>query len=231
MNRSTNPSIRYTPSAISHLLSLLIFTSLYTNFLNIIDILGTFAFAVAGAFSAMERKLDPFGTLIISFATAIGGGTIRDVLVGNFPVNWLQNDSTISIILLSAIVTMMFGSFLRQLTTPLFLFDALGLGLFTIVGIEIGLNKGFSAGICIALGTISACFGGVLRDVLLNKVPLIFQKEIYALACIIGGTVYYFLDTTSINTDVSKVICILLIFAIRVVAVKFRLSLPRISLK
>ena len=156
---------------------------------------------------------------------------IRDVLVGNFPVNWLQNDSTISIILLSAIVTMMFGSFLRQLTTPLFLFDALGLGLFTIVGIEIGLNKGFSAGICIALGTISACFGGVLRDVLLNKVPLIFQKEIYALACIIGGTVYYFLDTTSINTDVSKVICILLIFAIRVVAVKFRLSLPRISLK
>src|SRR3954467_2504889 len=84
---------------------------MYSNFLNIIDILGTFAFAVSGAFSAMERKLDPFGTLIISFVTAIGGGTLRDVLVGNFPVNWLQNDSTVLIIFCSAVVTMLFGSY------------------------------------------------------------------------------------------------------------------------
>lgn len=204
---------------------------MYSNFLNIIDILGTLAFAVAGAFSAMQRKLDPFGTLIISFATAIGGGTIRDMLVGNFPVNWLQNDFTIGLIFISAIATMLFGSYLRQLTTALFLFDALGLGLFTIIGIEIGLGKGFSAGVCIALGTISACFGGVLRDVLLNKVPLIFQKEIYALACILGGTAYYFLWQTKLNADVSKVACILLIFAIRIIAVRFKLSLPRFSLK
>ncbi len=204
---------------------------MYSNFLNVIDILGTLAFAVAGAFSAMERKLDPFGTLIISFATAIGGGTIRDMLVGNFPVNWLQNDFTIGIIFLSAIATMLFGAYLRQLTTALFLFDALGLGLFTIIGIEIGLHKGFSAGICIALGTISACFGGVLRDVLLNKVPLIFQKEIYALACILGGIVFYFLSKTQMNADVSRISCILLIFAIRVIAVRFKLSLPRFSIK
>ena len=204
---------------------------MYSNFLNIIDILGTFAFAVSGAFSAMERKLDPFGTLIISFTTAIGGGTIRDVLVGNFPVNWLQNDTAILIIFVSAMVTMLFGSYLKHLNTPLFVFDALGLGLFTIVGIEIGLEKNFSAGICIALGTISACFGGVLRDVLLNKVPLIFQKEIYALACIIGGLLYYFLRQTHLNADLSKIICILLIFAIRIVAVRFQLSLPKIPLK
>jgi uncharacterized membrane protein YeiH len=204
---------------------------MYSNFLNLIDILGTFAFAVSGVFSAMERKLDPFGVLIISFVTAIGGGTVRDVLVGNFPVNWLQNDSTILIIFASALITMLFGSHLRQLNTALFLFDALGLGLFTIIGLEVGLKQGFSAGICIALGTISACFGGVLRDVLLNKVPLIFQKEIYALACIVGGIVYYFLSKTNWNEDISKVICILLIFAIRVVAVRFKLSLPRISLK
>ncbi len=204
---------------------------MYPNFLNIIDILGTFAFAVSGTFSAMERKLDPFGTLIISFVTAIGGGTIRDVLVGNFPVNWLQNDFTILIIFTSAILTMLFGSYLKQLKTALFTFDALGLGLFTIIGLEIGLQLHFSVGICIALGTISACFGGVLRDVLLNKVPLIFQKEIYAIACIIGGTAYYFLIKTNLNEDGSKIICILLIFAIRIVAVLFKLSLPRISLK
>ena len=113
---------------------------MYTNVLNIIDILGTFAFAVSGAFSAMERKLDPFGILIISFTTAIGGGTLRDVLVGNLPVNWLHNDVTIFVIFFSAVVTMLFVTHLKQLTTSLFLFDALGLGLFTIVGFEIGLR-------------------------------------------------------------------------------------------
>jgi uncharacterized membrane protein YeiH len=204
---------------------------MFSSFLNIIDILGTFAFAVSGAFSAMERKLDPFGTLIISFATAIGGGTIRDVLVGNFPVNWLQNDVAILVIFLSALMTMLFGSYLKHLTTALFLFDALGLGLFTIVGLEIGRKLHFSGGICIALGTISACFGGVLRDVLLNKVPLIFRKEIYALACVAGGIVYWFLVQTSLNADVSKIICVLFIFTIRIIAFRFRLSLPSISLK
>ena len=204
---------------------------MYSGFLNVIDILGTFSFAVSGVFSAMERKLDVFGVLIIAFVTAIGGGTIRDVLVGNLPVNWMRNEVAIQVIFLSAIVTIFFGSYLKQLTTALFLFDALGLGLFTIIGYQIGLNKGFSTGICIALGTITACFGGVLRDVLLNKVPLIFQKEIYALACIIGGFVYYFLKQTTMNDDAAKVLCILLIFCVRIIAVRFKLSLPRISLK
>jgi uncharacterized membrane protein YeiH len=126
---------------------------------------------------------------------------------------------------------MIFGSYLKHLNTALFIFDALGLGLFTIIGLEVGLKQGFSAGICIALGTISACFGGVIRDVLLNKVPLIFQKEIYALACIIGGIAYYFLKQTHLNDDVAKVICILMIFVIRFIAVRFNLSLPRIHLK
>lgn len=204
---------------------------MYSSFLNLIDILGTFAFAVAGGFSAIERRLDPFGVLIISFVTAIGGGTVRDVLVGNFPVNWLQNGNTILVVFFSALLTMIFGSYLKHLNTALFIFDALGLGLFTIIGMEVGLKLGFSAGICIALGTISACFGGVIRDVLLNKVPLIFQKEIYALACIIGGLVYYLFKLTHFNDDIAKVICILMIFAIRYIAVRYNLSLPRIQLK
>ena len=212
-------------------LSFSIFAPVYPGFLNLIDILGTFAFAVSGAFSAMERKLDPFGTLIIAFVSAIGGGTLRDVLLGNFPVNWLHNEAAILVIFASAVSAMLFGSYLRQLTTALFLFDALGLGLFSIIGFEIALKQNLSIGICIALGTISACFGGVIRDVLLNKVPLIFQKEIYALACVFGCAAYYLLERTRINTDVARITCILLIFAIRVVAVRFRLSLPRISLK
>lgn len=204
---------------------------MYSGFLNLIDILGTFSFAVSGVFSAMEKKLDVFGVFIISFVTAIGGGTIRDILVGNLPVNWLQNALAMQVIFAAALITIAFGTYLKHLNTALFLFDALGLGLFTIIGFEIGLSKGFGPGICIALGTISACFGGVLRDVLLNKVPLIFQKEIYALACIIGGLAYYLLKQTAMNEDIAKIICILFIFFIRVVAVRYKLSLPQLSSK
>lgn len=204
---------------------------MYSNFLYVIDILGTAAFAVSGTFSALERKLDPFGILIVAFATAIGGGTIRDVLVGNLPVNWLDNEAAILTIFLSALFTMLFGSYFKHLAAPLFLFDALGLGLFTIVGVEVGLRQEFSASVCIALGTITACFGGVLRDVLLNKVPLIFRREIYALACIVGGSIYYLLYFSRFDNDLAKVICIALIFIIRFISVRYKLALPRISLK
>jgi uncharacterized membrane protein YeiH len=204
---------------------------MYTSFLSVIEILGTFAFAVSGAFSAMEKKLDPFGTLIIAFVTAIGGGTLRDVLVGNMPVTWLHNEFSILVIFWSAVAAMLFGTYLNQFKTALFLFDALGLGLFTITGLEIGLKYGFSASICVALGTITACFGGVIRDVLLNKLPLIFHREIYALACIIGGLVYYLLYHTSLDKNVSMIICILLIFVVRIIAVRYKLTLPRLGLK
>jgi len=198
-----------------------------TNFLFIIDVLGTFSFAVSGAFLAMQKKLDPFGVLVLSFVTAIGGGTLRDILIGNLPVGWLRNETATIVIFSSAIATMIFGRFLKQFTTTLFLFDALGLGLFTIIGIELGIEKNFSTGICIALGTITACFGGVIRDVLLNDVPLLFRKEIYAMACIAGGLIYFLLSKINLDENISKTICILLIFAIRVIAVRYKISLPQ----
>jgi uncharacterized membrane protein YeiH len=197
------------------------------HFLYIIDILGTFSFAVSGAFLAMQKRLDPFGVLVLSFVTAIGGGTLRDVLIGNLPVGWLRNETAMIVILAGAVATMFFGRYLRQLTTTLFLFDALGLGLFTITGIEIALAKDLSMGACIGLGTITACFGGVIRDVLLNDVPLLFRKEIYALACIIGGMIFFLFSELSINRDVSIIACILIIFAIRIIAVRFNISLPK----
>jgi uncharacterized membrane protein YeiH len=198
-----------------------------TNFLFIIDILGTFSFAVSGAFLAMQKKLDPFGVLVLSFVTAIGGGTLRDMMIGNLPVSWLRNETATIVIFSSAITTMFFGRFLKQFTTTLFLFDALGLGLFTIIGIELGIDKHFSTGICIALGTITACFGGVIRDVLLNDVPLLFRKEIYAMACIAGGLIYFLFKEIKIDPSLSKIICILIIFIIRVLAVRYKISLPQ----
>lgn len=197
-----------------------------TDFLYIIDILGTISFAVSGAFLAMEKKLDPFGVLVIAFVTAIGGGTLRDMMIGNLPVSWLTNSTATIVIFSSAIVTLFFGRYLKRLTITLFLFDALGLGLFTIVGINLAMEKDFSMGVCITLGTITACFGGVVRDVLLNHIPLLFRKEIYAMACIIGGITYVLLRKTALHGDIVTVLCILLIFTIRVIAVRYNLSLP-----
>lgn len=196
------------------------------GFLHVIDILGTFSFAVSGAFFAMEKKLDPFGVLILAFVTAIGGGTLRDVMIGNLPVGWLRNETATVVIFIGAIGSMFFSQWLKKINATLFLFDALGLGLFTIIGIEKAMELNFSMGVCIALGTITASFGGVIRDVLLNNVPLVFRKEIYALASIIGGVVYYLLTKTALNSDAAKIFCILLIFIIRLVAVKYKLSLP-----
>jgi len=197
-----------------------------TDFLYIIDILGTFAFAVAGAFSAMAKKLDPIGVLVLSFATAIGGGTIRDILIGNLPVAWLTNETATVVIFSSAIAAMFFSHYLKHFTTTLFLFDAAGLGLFTITGLEMGLSKDFSPGICIALGTITACFGGVIRDVFLNNVPLLFRKEIYAMACIAGGTLYFLLEWLKVESNLTRIICIVAIFTTRVIAFRFNLSMP-----
>jgi uncharacterized membrane protein YeiH len=197
-----------------------------TDFLYIIDILGTISFAVSGAFLAMEKKLDPFGVLVLSFVTAIGGGTLRDMMIGNLPVSWLTNSTATIVIFSSAVVTLFFGRYLKHLTTMLFLFDALGLGLFTIVGINLAIEKDFSMGVCITLGTITACFGGVVRDVLLNNIPLLFRKEIYAMACIAGGIIYFLLRKTTLDGDLVTVLCILIIFTIRVFAVRYKLSLP-----
>lgn len=198
-----------------------------TGFLEIIDILGTFSFAVSGAFFAMEKRLDPFGVLIIAFVTAIGGGTLRDLLIGDLPVAWLTNEIITVVIFVAAIGTMLFDNFIKKFNRTLFLFDALGLGLFTMVGIEKGIQLDLSIGICIALGTITASFGGVLRDVLLNQVPLIFRKEIYASASIIGGLVYFLLVYLDIQFDIGKIICILLIVTIRIIAVRYKLALPQ----
>lgn len=196
------------------------------SFLQIIEILGTFSFAVSGATFAMEKRLDPFGVLIISFVTAIGGGTLRDVVIGNLPVGWLRDGTVTTLIFVAGISTMFFDKYFKKLTTTLFLFDALGLGLFTIVGIEKAMLLNLSAGVCIALGTITASFGGVIRDVLLNHVPLVFRKEIYALASVAGGLLFFGLKHTSIPADVSTIICILFIFIIRLLAVRYHLSLP-----
>jgi uncharacterized membrane protein YeiH len=198
------------------------------NFFEIIDILGTLSFAISGTSAAMRKQLDIFGIIIIAFVTSIGGGTLRDVLIGRVPVAWLQDGKTITVIFVGTVATIVFGTWVKKLNYTLFIFDAMGLGLCTLIGIQKGMDLHFSAGICIALGTMTGCFGGVIRDILLNEIPLIFRKEIYASVCILGGLCYYGLLFFNIENTVSQVICIVLIVLIRVLVVKYQLSLPSV---
>ncbi|WP_316808952.1 trimeric intracellular cation channel family protein [Pedobacter agri] len=194
---------------------------------EVIEVLGTIAFAISGTFNAMQRKLDPFGVLIIAFVTAIGGGTVRDLLIGDTPVAWMRDMQTCLIVLFTAVAAMFFKTHVQKLKITLFLFDSLGLGLFTMVGILKGITFGLNPGICIALGTITGCFGGIIRDTLLNTIPLVFRREIYATACILGGMLYYLLIELNIESVVAKLAVVAFIFVLRIVAVKFKLSLPK----
>jgi uncharacterized membrane protein YeiH len=196
------------------------------SFLEIIDIMGVAAFSISGVYAAMEKRLDIFGVLIIAFVTAMGGGTIRDLVLGNTPLFWLTDKHFGWIVFASAITAVFFRSVLRNFNKTLLVFDSLGLGLFTVVGIQVASRYGLSAVACIALGTITGCFGGILRDVLLNKIPIIFEKEIYASACIIGGVVYFLLLKTSLNKEIIDIVSISIVTIIRLLAVRFDLRLP-----
>jgi uncharacterized membrane protein YeiH len=193
---------------------------------TIIDIVGTAAFSISGVFAGMKKKLDLFGIFIVAFITAIGGGTIRDILIGDFPVSWMRTGNYSLVILVSAAVALLFYKVINNYEKTLMLFDSIGLGFFTVLGIKKAMAFGFSPGLCIALGTITACFGGLIRDIILNEIPHILQKEIYATACIIGGAVFLLLNRTSLSPEITDVIVILLIVMIRLVAIRKNWSLP-----
>ena len=153
---------------------------------RIIDIIGIAAFSIAGTYAAMEKKLDYFGIFIIAFVTALGGGTLRDILIGEVPVKWMYDASQGLTVVISTTGALLFTNLIKNFNKILLLFDSLGLAFFTVVGIQKGVSLGLHPVICVALGTITACFGGVIRDIALNNIPLIFHKEIYATACIFG---------------------------------------------
>ena len=193
-----------------------------------IDILGTIAFAISGVLVAINKKMDLFGILIIAFVTAVGGGTLRDIMIGDTPVSWMRDITYTYVILTSAIVAILLRNKIDYLRTSLLLFDTIGIGLYTLVGIEKGINVGLHPIICIALGTITASFGGVMRDILCNEIPVIFRKEIYATACILGGIAYFLLSELPIENNIVFVIAGIVVIVTRLLAVRFKISLPSI---
>lgn len=195
----------------------------------LLDIIGTSAFAVSGALTAMNKKLDPFGVFIIAFVTAVGGGTLRDILIGRTPVGWMRDLNYVYLIIAGYFLAVIFRKKLDRLRTSLFLFDTIGLGVFTLIGLEKGVDTNLHPVICIALGTMTACFGGVTRDILCNEIPVIFRKEIYATICIVGGILFFILKRWNLDDNILYLIVSSVMISIRLMAVKFRWYLPALE--
>ena len=193
-----------------------------------LDLIGTFVFAISRVLVAMNKRMDFFGIFIIAFVTAVGGGTLRDVLIGRTPVGWMHDLNYSYTIALGVLFAIAFRRKIDYLRTSLFLFDTIGLGVFTLIGIGVGVEAHLYPLVCIALGAMSASFGGVIRDILCNEIPVIFRKEIYATACIIGG-VFYFLVNDYLEKDILYVATAILVIVVRLLAVKLKLKLPAIK--
>lgn len=198
---------------------------------GLVEIVGSLALAISGALTAIRNKFDGFGILIIAFVTAIGGGTLRDVLLPNREVFWIHNTYIMYAIIVGTLIAIFLRNKHHYIYRPLMLFDSIGLGFYTIVGVGIGISQGLDAIFCILIGTITGTFGGVLRDILVNKVPIIFHKEIYATISILGGSLYYILSFSSLPLMAVKFIPITFIILARLVVLKFELSLPSIYAK
>ena len=195
------------------------------NWIYFVDLFGTAVFAISGVLTAMHKKFDLVGTLIIGFVTAIGGGTLRDILIGRFPVSWLEDRNYFFAILTGYLIAYFFEQQIIKLRRSMFLFDTIGIGLFTILGIQIALEQGLSTESCLLMGVISACFGGVIRDVLTNEIPLIFRREIYATACLLGGIVYLLLVEFSTNENLNILVAITTVIIIRYLSIRYKWSL------
>ena len=191
-----------------------------------LDSIGTLVFAISGALTAIYKKLDLFGVYCIAFVTALGGGTIRDVMIGRTPVGWMQDMNYIYIITIGFLLSIIFNRYLDRLRISMFLFDSIGLGVFTLIGLEKGIEYGLNPLICVILGTLTATFGGVIRDILCNEIPVLFRKEIYATLCIAGGILFFGLKELQFQKDFISLSVALFIISFRLIAFKFNWSLP-----
>ena len=192
---------------------------------TIIEILGTLAFAISGIRHAAAKHFDWFGGFVCGFAVAIGGGTLRDVMLG-LPPFWMTSPLYIVCTIVAQIFVISFSRMLKRLDNAWFFFDTLGLASFTIPGIQKTIACGYPFWVAIIMGCITGAAGGVIRDVLLNKTPVVLRKEIYAMASIVGGLLYWVLTDMNVNMAITGVATFVFIVTIRILAVKYHISLP-----
>jgi len=199
------------------------------NLVQLISYTGIFVFAITGALKARTHQMDIFGAAVLAFATAYGGGTIRDVLIGVRPVNWVNDYYALSLVLSAVGIVFLFNTDMRKFRRTIFITDAIGLGLFTAAGIDRSIALGVNDGYAVIMGVISATFGGLIADMISNTVPDLLKKgELYATACLAGGIVYVLLQNAGLDRNVDLLICVFLIVAFRIVSKLKRVRLPEI---
>jgi uncharacterized membrane protein YeiH len=198
---------------------------LVMSVITVLDYIGVLVFAMSGILTASDKKLDLFGGFIIAFVTALGGGTLRDLFL-NVDVGWIQHTNYIYVVIFATIGTLIFKKTLKKIRKTIFLFDTIGISLFTILGVQKALELDTHLIIAVMFGVITATFGGVIRDILCNEIPLIFRKEIYATACVLGGICYVSLYSFDVSENINLIISGLVIIGIRTLAVLKKYSLP-----
>ena len=193
----------------------------------IIESLGTLAFAISGIRLAAAKQFDWFGAYVVGLITAIGGGTIRDLLLDQTAF-WMLSSVYLIVTGIAMVVVILLRRYLVKLNNTFFIFDTIGLALFVVVGIQKTVDAGYPFWVAIIMGTITGAAGGVLRDILINEVPLIFHKEIYALACVFGGIVFGICLHYGCAQNLTQILAAIAVIASRVIAVKYKLSLPHL---
>lgn len=201
------------------------------NVILILDLIGTFTFAVSGALAASNKRFDLFGALFIGFVTAVGGGTTRDVILGLTPVFWIKDISYLIVIIAAVAMTLVFRRRIAALKRSLLFFDAIGIGVFTLIGVEKSTALEIAPIFAVMMGVLTAVMGGVLRDVFVNEIPLIFQREIYATACFIGGIIYFLLSYSNLDKNIVYFATMFVIIALRLFSLYFHWSLPKAGIK
>lgn len=194
----------------------------------IFELFGTVVFAISGALAGDERsKHDWFGITCFAFITAVGGGTLRDLFLNSYPLVWINDRNVIYAVFAGILLAGIFFKYFSKLRITLMLFDTLGIALFTIVGLEKAHSLGANNFISVMMGMMTAVMGGMLRDVLMNRTPTVFVKEIYAMACIAGGIMYLVFDSFGLDRNINFIVSGVIIAIIRIVTVKYKLSLPK----
>ncbi|NJM24943.1 MAG: trimeric intracellular cation channel family protein [Bacteroidia bacterium] len=191
-----------------------------------LELLGTFFFAISGALAIQDKHDDLFGAGFTGFVTAIGGGSLRDMILGSYPLVWVGDIYFLYAILVGVVIAYLFYKGLVKLRRTFLLFDTLGIAFFTILGVEKALRLGVRPEIAAIMGMFSAVMGGVIRDTLINETPVLFRKEIYATACLAGAILYLVLVQFQVDREVNLLISSAVIIGIRLVTLKFRLALP-----
>lgn len=198
------------------------------TFVQILDFIGTFAFAISGIRLASAKRFDWFGAYVVGFVTAIGGGTIRDLLLDVTP-GWMTDPIYLICTGLALLWVILFGKYLIHLNNTFFIFDSIGLALFTVVGVGKSISLGYPFWVAIIMGSITGAAGGVIRDVFINEIPLIFRKEIYAMACVVGGAFYWGCYLWGMEAFICQIVGGMTVFLTRILAVKYKICLPILS--